>query len=598
MKRTGLPGAGLLILLMAIAGCDGGEPARARPDGSAALHAAFDAYFEEALALDPLRATAIGDHRWDHIYPNDIAPAWRARRAAMHRRWLERVEAIPAADLDAGDRFSRELFLRERRQSLQALEFPDHLIPVSQLFNPMSRFAQMGSGRGIHPFRDTRDYDNFLSRIDGFVAWVDQAIVNMREGMRRGIVQPRVVMVKVLPQLDAHVVDDPRQSIFWRPVRDFPDTVSPADRERLRAAFREAIVGRLVPAYARMRAFIADEYLPACRESDGWGALPDGDRWYRFLVRRYTTTGLSPEEIHDLGLREVERIQRRMREVAAGLGWEGDLQGFFAQMAGDPALFFSSREEILSTYRGLKARVRQGLPALFGKLPAADFEIRPIESFRERAAPAAHYQRPSADGARPAVFYINTFRPRERPRWRTETLYLHEAEPGHHFQIARQQELTDLPRFRRFGGYTAYSEGWALYAEGLGHELGMFRDPYQLLGHLDAELWRAVRLVVDTGLHARGWSRQQVLDYMYANAPVTRTRAVAEAERYMVLPAQALSYKIGQLRILALREEAERALGDDFDLAAFHEQVIGGGALPMDFLERRIRDWIAAGRGG
>ena len=453
-------------------------------------------------------------------------------------------------------------------------------------------FAQMGSGTNIQPFKTVQDYDNFLSRIDGFVVWMDQAITNMREGIGQKIVRPRVLMERTLPQLAAHIVDDVEQSIFYRPVKTFPEGFAQADQDRLTTAYRKAIAGKLVPAYRRVRDFIKDEYLANAQAAAGMNALPGGVAWYTYLVRRTTTTDLTPAQIHEIGLAEVRRIHGEIEKVMKTVNFDGDRKAFFKFVQQDPQFFYSTREQLLDGYEALREQVNTGAARLFALMPKAGYEIRRIEEFREKSAAGASYQRPSADGSRPGIFYVNTYQVDSRPIWSMESLFLHEAVPGHHFQIALQQEMEDLPRFRRFGGNTAYVEGWALYAEGLGKELGVYTDPYQYFGALNAELWRAVRLVVDTGLHYKGWTRQQVLDYMYANAATPEVRAVAEAERYMAIPSQALAYKVGQLRIRGLRKLAAAELGEAFDIKDFHAQILKDGALPLGVLEAKIKRWI------
>jgi uncharacterized protein (DUF885 family) len=594
----------LLTLLLALAAGAGAaadtspgvqrpEQAASKKEASARLAALLEEYFEARLELDPLYATSIGDHRYDDRYANTISPAWRAADLALQRRSLAALEAIDPALLDDEERISRALFEWDRRIALAGHEHPTHLLPINQLFSPPITFVQLGSGAGFHPFRTVADYENFLARVDGFLEWTDQAIANMREGMRRGIVLPRVLVERTIPQLASQVVADPTESVFWRPVEQLPGDFSAAERQRLTAAWRDAVAGKLVPAYERLRAFMADEYLSAARSTYGLGHLPGGPEWYAWLVRLNTTTTLSPGEIHAIGLAEVERIHGEMRGVMAAVGFEGELADFFEFMNTDARFYFEREEDLLNAYRGLRAPVAAGTRPLFHRYPRADFEIRPVESFRARSGPPAQYRPPDPEGTRPGVFYVNTYDLSTRPAWLIEALYVHEAVPGHHFQNALRIETEGLPDYRRFAGYTAYGEGWALYAESLGPEIGVYTDPYQYFGALSGELWRAIRLVVDTGLHQVGWTRQQVLDFMYANAAVKPAMAESEAERYMAIPGQALGYKIGQLEILRLRELAAARLGDDFDVRDFHAVVLDSGALPMAVLAERVERWLA-----
>lgn len=591
-----------LVFMFALAAAWAGAASHAQaPVETPAEHIdrLFEAYWQASLELNPVRATFIGDHRYNDRYPVDIAPEHRAAEKALLERSLAAVAAVPAEALDPQRRLSRELFLRDLAHDLEGYRFPAELLPLNQFYSAPNGFAMLGSGKSAQPFATVRDYENFLARMDGFVAWVDQAIVNMGLGMERGVVQPAVLMERTLPQLAAHVVTDPTDSIFYGPVAAFPETVPAAEQARLRDAYAAAIADKLVPAYARLHDFIRDEYLPEARDTVGLYALPDGEAWYEYLIRRHTTTDMTAEEIHQVGLDEVVRIHAEMRAIMAEVGFDGDLQAFFAHMNTNPAYYFETPEQMIAAHEALRAKADANAPRLFHRIPRAGYEIRAVEGFRERSAAKGQYQSPPADGSRPGVFYVNTYRPETRPRWDSEALFLHEAVPGHHFQRASNLELEDVPAFRRHGGVTAFSEGWGLYSESIpvGRALGFYTDPYQRFGELNAELWRAIRLVVDTGLHAKGWSRQDVLDYMFANSATQEPRAVSEAERFMAIPGQALAYKIGQLKIAGLRAQAEAALGEHFDIRDFHAQVLDQGDLPLDMLEARIKAWIEAGGG-
>jgi uncharacterized protein (DUF885 family) len=559
------------------------------------LHALFDQYFEEYLKLQPLAATYIGDNRYNDSLPNYIGPEYRARVHEMNRRYLDAVQRFEWKGLSGEDLISYEIFALERRRELAAERFPNYLLPVDQTGALTTLMPALGSGTNAQPFVTVKDYENWLHRLDGFVVWMDQAVVNMREGAAKGVVQPRTVMEKVLPQLDAMLVERPEDSLFYGPITNFPDTVPAADRDRLAAAYRAAIGDKVVPAYRRMRDFVRDEYLPKCRSTVAWTALPDGKAWYEFFVQEHTTTDMTPVQIHALGLDEVARILGEMDGVRRKVGFEGDLPAFFEHLKTDPRFYYTNGAELIQGFRDLKVRIDAELPELFSIFPKADYEIREIEPFRAASEAGAFYQPPSADGSRPGIFYVNTYNLKAQPKYGMETLSLHEASPGHHFQTSIQQELTNLPRFRRFGGgYTAYDEGWALYSESLGTELGMFTDPYQWFGRLNDEQLRAMRLVVDTGLHALGWSREQAIKYMLDNSTMAETDVVSEVERYIAWPGQALGYKIGDLRIQGLRRKAEAELGDKFDLRDFHREVLCDGAVPMGVLEEKIARWAAA----
>jgi uncharacterized protein (DUF885 family) len=404
-------------------------------------------------------------------------------------------------------------------------------------------------------------------------------------------------MGNVVSQLDKLIKDKPEDTLFWKPVEAMPESFSGEDRKRITAEYRALIGDELMPAYRELRAYVADDYMPKTRETSGLGALPDGEAWYAFLARRYTTTELTPAQIHQIGLDEVERIHGEIRGVMEKVGFAGSMAEFFKFMQTDPRFSFKSEEALLAHYRSLEEKIMAKVPGQFSLTPKADFEIRPVEPFRAESAAGGSYMRPSEDGSRPGIFYVNTFDLPTRKTWDAEDLFLHEAIPGHHFQLALQQELTGLPEFRRFGGETAFSEGWGLYAESLGRELGVYTDPYSYFGYLQNDLWRAIRLVVDTGLHSKGWTREQVIEYMLKNSAESETQATAEAERYMANPGQALAYKIGARKIRELRDEAEQSLGGKFDVRKFHAIVLENGSVPLEILEAKVNRWIASEQG-
>jgi len=557
------------------------------------LNEMYAEYFERNLELNPVRATFIGDNRWNDRFPNNLGPEHRATQKALWEEYLDKLGSFDVSALKGQDLLNYEMFTYNLNINLEGYEIPTYLMPINQFRNLANFFVQMGSGSSVQPFNTVRDYDNFLGRVDGFVVVMEQARTNMREGINKGYVQPRILMEKVIPQLESQLVENVEESAFYRPVRDMPETFSDEDRSRLTKAYIDAIGTKLVPAYAAMRDFIRDEYIPAARDSDGIDSVPGGKDIYAYLVRRTTTTDMKPAEIHELGLREVERIKAEMQSVMTEVGFEGDLTAFFEFLNTDPQFYFDDGQQLIDGYNALRDEVQEKVMTLFYRFPKADYEIRAVEPFREKSAAGGSYMRPSPDGSRPGVFYANTYDIKARPKWSMESLFLHEAVPGHHFQGALTLEIEGLPLFRKFGGFTAYSEGWALYAESLGKEMGMLSDPYQYFGALNAELWRAIRLVVDTGPHSKGWTREQVLEYMYTNSPTKPARAVAEAERYMAIPSQALAYKVGQLKISELRTRAEAALGKNFNIKDFHAQVLDDGPVPLNVLEAKIDRWIA-----
>jgi uncharacterized protein (DUF885 family) len=578
--------AGVFVLLSACAT----EPAAKSPD--AALDALVEEYFDAQLELSPMNATAIGDSRYDDRLDESTSPGFRERTLAVERAFMDRAHLIDAARLTPGARITYDIFTSERELALQGAKFPEELMPLNQMSGLPMDLAVYGSGSGPQPFATARDYDRFLRRLRQFPRWVDGAIAMMREGMSRGITTPRPAMQKVVPQLRDLVTANVEDDLFWAPIKSLPAKISAKDRRRIQDEYAAALKNEVLPAYTKLADFIERDYLPVARTTVGYADLPDGRAWYAWRIHGATTMTMSADEIHALGLREVARIRGEMLAVKDQVGFKGDLDAFFTFLETDPRFYFTNEAELLGAYRDVKSRIDALLPKLFSDFPKADYEIRPVEAFRAASAAGGSYQAPSADGKRPGIFYINTFNLKAQPKYGMETLSLHEAAPGHHFQIAIQQELTDLPRYRRFNGYVAYSEGWALYAESIGKELGVFTDPYQWYGRLSDEMLRAMRLVVDTGLHSKGWSREQAIKYMLDNSSMAESDVVAEVERYIVWPGQALGYKLGQLRITELRAKAQAELGDAFDVREFHSQVLRDGALPMDVLSAKIDRWI------
>jgi len=407
-------------------------------------------------------------------------------------------------------------------------------------------------------------------------------------------VRPRILMEKALPQLQAQVVDDPEQSDFWGPIARMPESISAEDRARIEAEYRDHITNVLSPAYKKLHDYIAEDYLPNTRETIGQSGVPGGAEYYAFKVRESTTTDYTPEEIHEIGKREAERLFSEMKVVRDEVGFEGDMQAFFEFLKTDPQFYFDSEEAIVTAYDELRNVINPLLDKSFDIKAKADYVVKPVEAFRAQSMAAAQYFAGTPDGSRPGIFYINTYDLPSRPNYMMEALSLHEASPGHHFQISVKQEQEELPAFRRFGGYTAYSEGWGLYAESLGKELGLYTDPYQYFGALYADIWRANRLVVDTGMHAMGWTRQEAIDWMQSNSPISETDVIAEVERYIAIPSQALAYKIGQLKIRELRNRAEEALGASFDVRQYHNLVLTTGSVPLLVLESEVDRWIAS----
>ncbi len=549
-------------------------------------------FYSGYFGLFPLTATEnAGDPAYEAAFEIDIAPAHRERERALYQRTLKALSAIDVRRLGREDRLTYELLRYEAQEKLAMLAYPSHLLPMTQLDSVPVRMAQWASGNGSQPMKTAAHYDHYLARLQHLPEWNDQAIANMEQGMAQGIVQPKVLMERVLAQLDSMLPADRAQSPFLAGVRTFPEGISAEDQARLRTAYENMVAQRIEPSVRKLRDFIAQRYVPRCRDTAGLGALPGGAEWYRALVKDYTTTTMPVEEIHALGLKEVARIRGEMEQVKSRMGFEGELNAFFKTFDARPELRpFHEEAEVLSAYAKLNERIKANLPRLFEHAPKAALEIRAVEPMRRDTA-SDNYVPPAADGSRPGVFFTVVQDPAKYRTTGMTALFLHEGQPGHHYQMALQQELA-VPRFRKFLWYDAYGEGWALYAEGLGNDLGVYDDPTAYMGRLFNELHRAIRLVVDTGMHAKGWSREQAMRYVMDTEGSDEPRARRAIERYMAWPGQALAYKVGELKILQLRERARQALGPRFDIRAFHDQVLGDGSMPLSMLETKLDAWI------
>ena len=592
--------AGLLLAATAL------QYAEAKPDGETAmtpvapkqaLEALFAEYWEKGLENSPTRATYLGDHRWDDRLSDESYEAQEARvvSAAL---FLDRVEAIKDDALTEDDLLSKRIFQRILEERIEGARFEPWLIPITQQSGIHIGFPQLVNS---HPFREERDYWNFAARLVAFGRQVPSIIERMQLGIDSMIVPPRVTVEAVVQQIEALIVDDVESHPLYGPLNDkpWPEEMSEADRERVRRAVRAALRDAVIPAYERLRDYVRDTYLEACRKTVGMSDIPsgDGEARYAFRCKRYTTTSRTPDEIHQIGLREVKRIRGEMEDVKEKVGFEGTLGEFFHHLRTQPRFYCETPEALEAGYREVLQRANAFLPKLFGRLPKALCDLRRIEEYREKSAPTAYYYSPPLDGSRPGYFYYNAFDLKSRPRFDMEALTYHEAVPGHHLQICIAQELEGLPEFRKHAGFTVFVEGWALYSEALAKEVGGYDDPYSDFGRLTYEQWRACRLVVDTGLHAKGWSRQQAIDYFKENTGLTETNIVSEVERYIAWPGQALAYKTGQMAILDLRREAEQALGERFDIRRFHDHLLGAGSLPLDILRQRMARWLEHERG-
>jgi uncharacterized protein (DUF885 family) len=557
-----------------------------------ALLALADQYYDAAARFEPIGATENGDNRFDDQLGMSIAPARRAAQFKLYREFAARLKTIKRAQLDTSDRINFDILGYELKGLLAMERFPEHLLPINQMDSVPVTLANYAGGEASQPIGTVKEYDAYLSRVAQMPAWIDQAIANMREGMKKGITQPKAIMISGLPAFQKLVSATPEASIFYTPVTRLPAAFSDADKQRLTAAYRKTVADKVMPALARLATFLEKEYIPACRTSTGLGALPDGAAWYQARVANSTTTSLKPDEIHAIGLKEVARIQAQFEVLGPKLGYTGAAAGLPVWVAAQPKFYpFKTEDEVQAVYHKLNDVLDTKLPLMFTLLPKAKLDLR-LEPELSRATASDHYTAPAGDGSRPGVFWSVVNDPAKYGSTGMTTLFLHEGKPGHHFHIALMQEL-NLPNFRKFGGNNAFTEGWALYSETLGKEMGLFDDPAQYFGHLNDELLRATRLVVDTGMHAQGWTREQSIQYMRDTLGYDAV-AKSETERYMAWPGQALGYKIGSLKIVELRERAAKALGDKFSLPKFHAVVLGDGTLPLALLEEKVDRWIAS----
>ena len=571
-------------------------PGAAPADSTKGLNGLFASFWEQQSRLDPLSATAQGDNRFNDRLPNDQTQAYRDTLRTFYQDYLGRLGKFDRAGLDENDKISYDIFQYDLKQRVAGMKLNTWMLPFQQFWGLPISMGQFGSGQGNQPFKTVQDYDNWLGRVRGFTVWADSAIGNFRRGMKAGVVLPKALVEKMIPQMRAKdmQVTDATKSLFYGPINAFPKEFSDADKKRLTEDYQQAILTEIVPTYKKMGDFLANEYLPKSRPTSGINAVPGGPEIYRYYAGYWTTTEKTPAEIHALGLREVARLRAEMERVKTRLGFKGTLRQFFESLKHDPkAMPFKTAEEVLAGFRKIQATIDPNLKKMFGRVPKSPFEIRRTEAFREASA-SAEYNQGSPDGTRPGIFYVPLPKPAEyNVTQGMESLFLHEAIPGHHYQISLQQESTGLPKFRRFGGQNAYVEGWALYSESLGPELGLFKDPYQRMGAMGDEMLRAVRLVVDTGLHSRQMTREQAIDYLLANLSTTPDEATSAIERYMAIPGQALGYKIGQLKIRELRAKYEQQLGSKFNLSTFHDELLKDGSMPLAVLEKKMDAWAA-----
>jgi len=556
----------------------------------------LDEYYEDGLKLKPIDATFAGDSRYNNSFPNFLSDEYKSEIKAYYSNYLGKLSQFNDEDLSDSEKISKAVLKWECEINLNRLTFRQELFPIDQMWSVNLIMGQFASAYSAQPFNTVEDYNNWLQRLEGYLVWMDYAEMRMKEGMELGYVLPKSLIVKVIPQLEALTVDDLENHLFYDPVKNFPESFSADDKKMLTKAYSTMLTEKLIPAYKRLYRFMSTDYLEAGRESSGIDAIPNGKAYYIHQIKTYTTTNMTADEIHQLGLNEVARILLEMEKVKAEVGYEGDLRSFFDFVRDNKELMpFTKPEQVLDNFIVIQNRMKPQLELLFDKEPKTAFEIRQTEAFREESA-SAEYNQGSVDGTRPGIFYVPIPDATKYNICSDESLFLHEAIPGHHYQISLTQENEDLPKFRKIIWYSGYGEGWALYSESLGKELGLYTDPYQYFGMLSAEMHRAIRLVVDTGLHAKGWTREQAIRYSLDNEAESEANIISEIERYMANPGQALSYKIGQLKIRELRTKAEKELGKNFDIREFHNQVLETGCVPLAILEDKINNWIAASK--
>jgi uncharacterized protein (DUF885 family) len=558
-------------------------------DRQKALDTVFHDYWEDVLAHDPEFASSIGDTRYNDKLTDRSVKAFN-EELQRGQDFLMRLAAIDPAGMTGQEKTSRDLLLNKLADDQEGAEFKEWEMPVNQMGGVYADFPQLAAQLS---FTTVKDYDDWIARLHAMPAAFDQVIANMALGIDDGRVPPRYLLEKALPQVEMLAGQKPEDSPLAQPLKKFPASISAADQTRIKTETLEALQKQVLPAYQHLARFMKVSYIPAGRAAPGIDALPDGARYYKYLIHESTTTNLTADQIHQIGLDQVAKDEAAMLVIAQKLGFK-DLASFRASLKTNPKLRGDTPEQLLAAYRGYLTPMQAKLPSLFGRLPKAPFEVVPVPDYLEKTSPPAYYEAGTPDGSRPGRLFIDTYNSADRNLYAAEAIAYHEGIPGHHLQISIAQELTGIPTFRKYGQYTAYVEGWGLYAEHLGKDAGFYQDPYSDYGRLEADIWRAIRLVVDTGIHSHHWTRDQMVQYFHDHSAIDETSVQSEVDRYIAWPGQALAYKIGQLKILELRDRAQKTLGDKFDIRAFHDEVLDSGALPLDVLETRIDAWIAS----
>ena len=563
----------------------GNSAVAAAPDDFATL---LEDAWQWQLRENPVMASSLGDRRYNGNWTDSSLDAIELRQEKQ-REFMQRLLAIDSSQLDDANQLNYELFRRDLMSDIEGFRFRDYLMPVNQRggVQTLDEVAER------IPLTTVADYDDWLKRMASVGNLMDQTMALQEEGRKRGYMPPKILMQRVPGQIAAQLVENAEDSPYYKVFRNLPDSIPIAEQERLRSSAKAVIDDSIVPAYRKFSRYFNETYLPASRDSIDASSLPDGKAFYEYRTRVYTTTSMTPDEIHRLGLSEVQRIRGEMQLIIDELEFAGSFDDFLQFLRTDPQFYYDTPEQLFDAYLAICKRIDPELVKLFGVLPRTPYGLRPIPDNIAPDTTTAYYSQPAADGSRAGYYYVNLYKPEVRPKYEMEVLSVHEAVPGHHLQIALQMELGDMPDFRRYSGFTAFTEGWGLYSESLGYDLGLYKDPYSRFGALTYEMWRAVRLVVDTGMHYKGWTRQQAIDFFKANAAKTELDIINEIDRYIGWPGQALAYKIGQLKMLELRRNAEQTLGESFDIRAFHDALLGGGALPLEVLETRMHRWLA-----
>lgn len=552
-------------------------------------------YFKEKNALYPLEATLNGQNEYNDQFVFEMTKAYREKQGKFFDKYEKQLSEVDTTSLSSEEKISYHIIKWETAIGKDLLKQKANLGPIHQFSGTHLTMSQFAGGSGAQPFKTEKDYRNFLKRMELYAIWIDSAMIYMEKGIQKRMVLPTVLTEKVIPQFEGQITENVEDNIFYSTIKTMPDTFSEETKRALKSDYTKVITEKLMPQFQKMAEFLKSKYLPASRKTSGLGSLPGGKELYAVYVKQWTTTDKNPSEIHELGLMEVARLKAEMEKVKEQVGFKGTIVEFFDYVRNKPELKpFKKPEEVIANFEKIHKRIKPNVDKLFSLQPKTPFEIRRTEAFREKTA-SAEYVQGTADGSRPGIFYVPIPDVKNYNYYGDEDLFLHEAIPGHHFQISLQQENKELPDFRKFNWFGAYGEGWALYTESLGKELGLYSDPYQYFGMLGNEMHRAIRLVVDTGLHAKGWTREQAIKYSLENEAESEASIIAEVERYMAMPGQALSYKIGQMKIIELRNKAENKLKDKFDVRVFHQKILESGVVPLDLLEKKINNWIEKG---